>query len=211
MTEWVGNDLKNTATFATERSALYDAGGSTQTAVSIVGLTPPTETTTPVILGLPITTLNVTALPVKIPSGTTITIGTIPTTPTQALIVSSDAQIGDTVIHVSSALSSANQPAGTLVNTGVCPGNASSSMTVWCSTVLFPQLTPPDPTITREVTFSACPSSVTQAACISGPYVAAIIDYADRNTSGQLQCTPPSNNSSCGTSVTVRSWAVNGR
>jgi hypothetical protein len=167
--------------------------------------------------------LNVTSLPVAIPSGTTITVGTVPTTPTQSLTVSSAAQIGDAVIHVAGFTASANQPAGTLVNLGICPGGdsltsgTSGSITVWCSFVLFPQLTPPDPSITREVTFSACPSptaqqsvAAVQAACMSGPYVGAVVDYGDYNTSNQLQCSP-SNSSSCGTGVTIRSWAVNGR
>lgn len=222
ITEWEGNDLKNSANFATERSALYGAGGATQTAMSTVGATPPTLTTSSLTNGQSYSSLSVTALPVggAIPAGTALVIGTIPTTATQTLTVSSNAQPGDTVIHVSPFTASPGQPAGTLVNVGLCPGGgpmtigSSVSVTVWCSTLLFPQLTPPNPSITREVTFSACPSTVSQSSCMgaNGAYVRSVIDFSDYNTSNQFQCSALApTSSSCGTGVTIRSWAVNGR
>ena len=223
ITEWAGNDLRNTANFAAERSASYATGGATQTAISTVGATPPTETTSALVSSQSYSSLSVTALPVGIPAGTTVVIGTIPTTVTQSLTVSSAAQPGATVINVSPFMASAAQPAGTLVNVGVCPGGGpmtignSVPVTAWCSTVLFPQLTPPNPSITREVTFSACPSAVSQSTCMSvvnpnGAYVRAVVDYGDYNTSNQLQCTalPPVSSTSCGTGVILRSWVVNG-
>ncbi len=218
ITEWSGNDLKNTANFSNQRSALYAANGATQTAMAIVGATPATVTTAALTNGQSYSSLSVTALPTAVPAGTTVVIGTIPTTHTQSLTVSTAAQTGATVIHVSQFTASASEPAGTLVDPGICPGGgpttigSSVSMTVWCNTVLFPQLTPPDPSITREVTFSACPSTVTQSACMSpnGAYVRSVVDFGDYNTSNQLQCTalPPANSSSCATGVTVRSWVV---
>jgi hypothetical protein len=214
VTSWEGNDLKNAATFASERGALYGAGGATQTAIAIVAATPPTETTSQLTSGTSYSSLNVTALPEAIPSGTTIVIGTIPTTTTQSLTVSSAASAGATVINVSPFIASATQPGGTLVNLGLCPGGSGGTITVWCSTVLFPQLTPPDPSITREVTFSACPSTESQSNCMMNPYLNAVVDYDDYNTSNQLQCTalPPSATSaSCGTGITLRIWAVSGR
>jgi hypothetical protein len=217
--EWSGNNLRNTASFEVDRSTLYGAGGATQTAIATVGTTPPTTLTNALTASQSYSTLSVTALPTPLVVGDMMTIGTPATNTTpstlQSITVSSPANSGDTTVNVTLFASTYSQPAGATVNLGVCPGGGpitigGANVTVYCNVVRFPQLQPPDPSITREVTFSACLTSVSQATCMqpNSSYVRAVIDYSDINTSGNLQCTSPSNNASCGTGLTYRSWVV---
>jgi hypothetical protein len=213
--EWSGNDLKNTASFKNDRTVLYGAGGVTDTAIATVGSTPSTELTTALTSGSTYTVLNVSTLPTTIPANTVMTVGTTPTTPVLTnIVVSSQANAGSNQINVTSFKAAASEPIGSLVNLGVCPGGGPTTVggvliTVWCSVVLFPQLG--DPSITRSVTFSGCLASISQQKCMAdqGSYIRAVVYYDDLSNPGSsLQCTPPSNNSSCGTGITVHSWTL---
>jgi hypothetical protein len=214
--EWSGNDLKNTANFQNSRTALYGAGGVTQTAIAIEGSTAPTELSSALTSGQTYSVLNVSALPTTIPQGTIITVGTAPTsTVLQGIVVSSQASANATTIEVNSFQAGASEPVGSLINLGVCPGGGPTSIggqtfTVWCNELLFPSVG--SLSVTREVTFSGCLSSVPQQTCMqtNGSYVRAVVYYDDLSAppANSLQCTSPSNEASCGTGVNVHSWTV---
>ena len=212
--EWSGNDLKNTANFEVDRTALYGAGGATQNAIATTATTPPTTLKTALTAGeTGITSIAVTALPTALSAGDVIAIGTTPTTQVQTAITvaAGGASAGSKTISVLSFTSSFDQPIGTLVNLGICPGGdiTGSNVSVWCNLVWFPQLSPPNPSVTREVTVSACLSTVSQSTCQgNSSYIKAIAYFDDYNTSNEDRCTSPDNASSCGTGVTIQNWVV---
>ncbi len=216
--EWAGNDLKNTANFETNRAALYAAGGAVENAIQVTGATAPTQLASALTAGSTYTSVSVSALPTQLNAGVMITVTS--TNGSQSMTLSSTASAGATTLSVTGFTSTYSQAVGSAVNLGICPGGESAStgspitiggqsVSVWCDLIWFPQLG--DPTITRSVTFSACPSSVSQTACTASKasYVRAVVYYDDYNTPQNVdECTSPTNESSCDTGQVIHSWVV---
>jgi hypothetical protein len=82
------------------------------------------------------------------------------------------------------------------------PSIDGQTMAVWCSTVWNPSSAN-----TRVVTFSTCPSSVSNAACAANPDLQAVVTFDDYPSGGAA--TSPTTAECvvyCGTGMTVDSW-----
>ena len=92
--------------------------------------------------------------------------------------------------------------------TAVCtPGGGTvsldgDSMSVYCSGTLSALSAS-----TRTVSFYACASSTTQAACIASPVVQATVVFDDYSLASTYICSA-SGTTTCGTGETVQSWIV---
>jgi hypothetical protein len=82
--------------------------------------------------------------------------------------------------------------------------NATYTFQIWCSTSEDDQSN----TMTRTVTFSACPSSSTQAIC-AAPLLAATVNFDDYPFhGGQILIPPNFCTTTCGTAETIVSWVL---
>jgi hypothetical protein len=92
-----------------------------------------------------------------------------------------------------------------------CQNNVSidnEPIDVWCSTVLNPPLG--DLSITRAVTFSACPHGLSEATCTGSPLLRAVVYFDDFSTSANNEVdTCPTSPLTCGTGMTVVRWVFN--
>jgi hypothetical protein len=111
------------------------------------------------------------------------------------------------------AISNARYSYSATLTTSACPGTNpvtldGESVKVWCSTVPFPALSPPNPSITRAVTFSACLASISQSSCTASPYIQAVVYFDDISSTSNVDNCTSTSNQTCGTSMIVDSWIV---
>jgi hypothetical protein len=81
------------------------------------------------------------------------------------------------------------------------PGD-NQSVNVWCSTVW----TPGSQTTTRQVTISACPTTLASCSA-TNPYLQAVVSFVDYGPGSIAMPTPCT--TTCGSSMTVNSWTFN--
>ena len=104
-------------------------------------------------------------------------------------------------------------PCWSTANGQIAIGEQDTQMSVYCSTFYTPLNTK-----TRTVTISTCLSSLSAAACAASPLLQAVVIFNDYPTDGPSQCNPlvttptttttvSSGQSTCGTGMTIDSWA----
>ena len=102
-----------------------------------------------------------------------------------------------------------SQSVATVTNPSFCWGNSSPSsvtningvsVSVWCSTAFTPTSTN-----TRVVTFSACLSSTSAAACAAAPLLQATVTFDDYPATGGVMNTGVCT-TTCGEALSIGSW-----
>jgi len=99
-------------------------------------------------------------------------------------------------------------PTSTPYNCTPGPGSSitinQQAISVYCTIVFNPQ----SPS-TRVATLSACLASVAQATCVSSPFLQATVSFDDFSFAGTFGCSSASNQTTCGTGMTLTSWIIN--